>query len=127
MNYLRRERTGLLEEECVSDDTAACSGRHWIGGKRGGKVCLLQGFFFGAKIISAMIRHIFSCVERSFTFGDHASVPPIFANLYQTDQSYTKLYQAIPSYTKLYQTIPNYTKLYQTIPNYIPNYQTIPH
>jgi len=49
---------------------------------------LLQGIYFGAKIISAMIRHIFSRVERSFTYGDHASVPPIFANLYQTDQSY---------------------------------------
>jgi len=48
------------------------SGRHWIGEKKGGNVCLLQGFFFGAKIISAMIRHIFSRVERSFTFGDHA-------------------------------------------------------
>jgi hypothetical protein len=72
-------------------------------------------------VISAMIRHIFSRVERSFTFGDNSSVPPIFANLYQTDHF---LYQPIPNYTKLYQTIPSYTKLYQTIPNYTKLYQT---
>jgi hypothetical protein len=87
---------------------------------------LLQGFFFGAKIISAMIRHIFSRVERSFTFGDNSSVPPIFANLYQTDHSYTNLYQPIPTYTNLYQPIPTYTNLYQPIPTYTNLYQPIP-
>ena len=61
-------------------DIKYSTGRHWIGGKTGGKFCLLQGIYFGVKIISAMIRHIFSRVERSFTFGDHTSVPPIFAN-----------------------------------------------
>jgi hypothetical protein len=99
-SYVQR----LAETLYIGINMTVIPGRHWIGGKKGGKF-VLPGIFFGAKIILVMIRHIFSFsrVECSFTFDDHASVPPIFANLYQTDQSYTKLYQTIPRY----QTIPN--------------------
>jgi hypothetical protein len=95
-------------------------------GKKGGK-CLVLGFFFGEKILLAMIRHKFQlCVAYFYVHRRTSSVPPKDTILHYFTLVYTILHYLTLSYTILHYLTLSYTILhYLTLSYTILHYLTL--